>query len=59
MTPIHVIARRLERIPLHHRIAHLKALAAAEKPRSGRRNELEGLLAECVLKQLKRETRAA
>jgi hypothetical protein len=36
MTPIHVVCTRLKRIPLHHQIAHLKALVADEKPRSVR-----------------------
>lgn len=59
MTPIHLIARRMQRLPLHHQIAHLRALVANEKPRSVRRIELEALLKERLTKQLKRESRAA
>jgi hypothetical protein len=59
MTPIHVICSRLKRLPLAHQIAHLKALVDDEKPRSVRRSELEAMLAECMLKQLRKETRAA
>jgi len=59
MTPIHVIARRMQRIPLHHQIAHLRALVDLEKPRSVRRIELEALLKERLTKQLKRECKAA
>ena len=59
MTPIHLIARRMQRLPLHHQVAHLRALVADEKPRSVRRIELEALLKERLTKQLRRETRAA
>jgi hypothetical protein len=59
MTPIHVVCTRLKRIPLHHQIAHLKALVADEKPRSMRRVELEALLKERMIKQLRKENRAA
>lgn len=59
MTPIHVVCTRLKRIPLHHQIAHLKALVANEKPRSVRRVELEALLKERMTKQLRKENRAA
>lgn len=58
-TPIFLICARLKRLPLHHRIAHLRALVAAELPHSVRRNELQSLLEGCLLKQLKREVRAA
>jgi hypothetical protein len=59
MTPIHVVCTRLKRIPLHHQIAHLRALVADEKPRSVRRVELEALLKERMVKQLRKENRAA
>ena len=59
MTPIHLIARRMQRLPLHHQIAHLRALVDLEKPRSVRRIELEALLKERVVKQLRKENRAA
>ena len=59
MTPIHLIARRMQRIPLHLQIAHLRVLVADEKPRSVRRVELEALLKERLTKQLRKENRAA
>jgi hypothetical protein len=59
MTPIHEIVSRMRRLPLHHRIAHLRVLVADEKPHSQRRSELEDLLQVEVLKQLRREIRAA
>lgn len=58
-TPIHVVCSRMKRLPLHHQIAHLRALVACEKPRSVRRVELEALLKERMNKQIKRECRAA
>lgn len=57
-TPIHVIVARLKRLPLHHQIAHIRALVALEKPFSVRRNELESLLRGKLTKQLKRENAA-
>jgi hypothetical protein len=59
MTPIHVVCSRMKRLPLHHQIAHLRALVDKEKPRSVRRVELEALLKERVTKQLRKENRAA
>lgn len=59
MTPIHAIVTRMRRIPLHHQIAHLRALVDKEKLRSVRRIELEALLKERVTKQLRKENRAA
>ena len=58
-TPIHIVVSRLKRLPLHHQIAHLRALLAVEKPFSIRRNELESLLQGKVTKQLRKESRAA
>lgn len=59
MTPLHVMIRRMQRLPVKHRIAHIKSLLAVEKPYSQRRTELEHLLQVEVLKQLKREISAA
>ncbi|MHC2867958.1 hypothetical protein ACVIYH_009091 [Bradyrhizobium diazoefficiens] len=59
MMPLHVMIRRLQRLPVKHRVAHLRSLLAVEKPYSQRRSELEDLLQVEVLKQLKREIRAA
>ena len=58
-TPIHLIMSRIKRLSLPHQIAHLRALFALEKPYSVRRNELQSLLDGKVLKQLRRENRAA
>jgi hypothetical protein len=58
-TPIHVIVTRMKRLPLHHQIAHLRALVANEKPRSFYRIELEALLKERMLRQIRKEGRAA
>jgi len=57
MTPIHIIIARIKRLALPHQIAHLRALVAAEKPHSVRRNELQSLLEGKLLKQLKAENR--
>jgi len=59
MTPLHVMIRRMQRLPVKHRIAHIKSLLAVEKPYSQRRAELEDLLQVEVLKQLRRECRGA
>jgi hypothetical protein len=59
MTPLHVLIGRLKRLPAKHRIAHLRSLVAAEKPYSHRRSELEDLLQVEILKQLRKENRAA
>lgn len=56
-TPIHIVAARVKRLPLHLRIAHLKALVAAEKPYSVRRNELQSLLDGAMFKQIRKENR--
>lgn len=58
-TPLHILVTRLKRLPLHHQIAHLRALISFEKPYSIRRNELESLLCDKLTKQLRRENRAA
>jgi hypothetical protein len=56
---LHQIITRMKRLPAQHRIAHLRSLLAVEKPYSQRRCELEDLLQVEVLKQLRREIRAA
>lgn len=57
--PLHMIVARLRRMPLHEQVDHLRKLVALERPYSVRRNELESLLQGRVLKQLRREGRAA
>jgi hypothetical protein len=59
VTPLHILIKRMQRLPAKHRIAHIKSLLAVEKPYSQRRCELEDLLQVEVLKQLRRENRAA
>jgi hypothetical protein len=59
VTPLHILIKRMQRLPAKQRIAHIKSLLAVEKPYSQRRCELEDLLQVEVLKQLKREMRAA
>ena len=57
-TPLHNVITRLKRLPLHHQIAHLRALVALERPFSVRRNELESLLRGKLTKQLRKENAA-
>lgn len=57
-TPLHIIVSRLKRLPLHHQIAHLRALVALERPFSVRRSELESLLRGKMTKQLRKENAA-
>ncbi len=59
MTPLFTILRRIKPLPLAHQIAHLKVLVQAEKPRSVRRIELEALLKQLLLRQLRKENRSA
>ncbi|HEX7895471.1 MAG TPA: hypothetical protein VF447_14835 [Terriglobales bacterium] len=59
MTPLHIMIRRMQRLPAAHRIAHIKSLLSVEKPYSQRRCELEDMLQVEVLKQLRKEIRAA
>jgi len=59
MTPLHILIKRMQRLPAKHRIAFIKSLLAVEKPYSQRRCELEDLLQVEVLRQLRREIRAA
>lgn len=56
-TPIHIIVARMKRLPLHLRVAHLRALVSLEKPYSVRRNELQSLLDGALLKQIRVENR--
>jgi len=58
-TPIHLIIHRIKPLALHQQILHLKALLSLEKPYSVRRNELQSLLDGKMLKQLRKENRAA
>lgn len=58
-TPIHIVCARIKRLSLPHQIHHLRALLALEKPFSVRRNELQSLLDGKVIKQLRKENRAA
>lgn len=58
-TPIHIVCARIKRLSLPQQIHHLRALLALEKPFSVRRNELQSLLDGKVIKQLRRESRAA
>jgi hypothetical protein len=51
------VIRRMARLPLHHRIAHLRALIALEPPRSYRRDELLAELKPLVSRQVKKEGR--
>ena len=57
-TPLHILLARLRPLPLHHQIAHLRALVALERPFSVRRNELESVLRGKLTKQLRRENSA-
>jgi hypothetical protein len=57
MTSIFDTLRRLNRMPRHHRIAHLKALLANEKPRSVRASELSAALKREVTAQIRFESR--
>lgn len=58
-TPIHEVLRRIQRLPLAHKAAHLAALVEQEPPRSIRRRELESALKDVRTRQIKRESRAA
>lgn len=58
-TPIHLVCAHIKRLSLPQQIHHLRALLALEKPFSVRRNELQSLLDGKMLKQLRKENRAA
>lgn len=55
--PIAQVLHRISRLPLHHKIAHLRALIEKEPLRSIRREELISALKPLLAKQLKKETR--
>jgi len=57
-TPIHLVLRRISRLPAKHKQAHLRGLIDAEPPRSVRRQELEAAARDVITRQLKRERRA-
>jgi hypothetical protein len=57
--PIAQVLHRIARLPLHHKIAHLRALIEFEPPRSIRREELIAALKPLVTRQVKKEGRAA
>ena len=56
---IHEIVRRATHLSAREGILFLRAELRKEKPNSVRRQELEALLRDRVVKQLKREIRAA
>lgn len=58
-TPIHLVCAHIKRLSLPQQIHHLRALISVEKPYSVRRNELQSLLAGKLLRQLRKENRAA
>lgn len=58
-TPIHEVLRRIKPLAPFHQAAHLRGLIASEKRRSVRRGEFEEALKALILKQIKRENRAA
>lgn len=57
--PIHEVLRRIQRLPLAQKAAHLAALVKVEPPRSIRRRELEIALKDIRTRQLRKEGRAA
>jgi hypothetical protein len=57
--PLFQVIARLKPLALDQQIHHLRALVKAEPPHSIRRNELQSILSGKLLKQLKRENKAA
>lgn len=55
--PLHLVISRMKRLPLHHRISHLRALVSKEPLYSIRRNELQSLLEGAMTKKLRKEIR--
>lgn len=53
------VLRRIRRLPPIHQASHLRSLIASEPKRSIRRGELEAALRSIIIKQLRRENRAA
>ena len=58
-TPIHEVLKRIQRLPLAHKAAHLAALVKLEQKRSIRRADLEAALKDVRTRQLRKESRAA
>ncbi len=58
-TPIYQILRRIKVLAPFRQVAHLRGLISSEPRRSIRRAELEAALKDLMVKQLKRENRAA
>ncbi len=58
-TPIHIVIARLKPLSLPQQIHHLRALVALEPLYGLRRGELESILQGKMLKQLRREGKAA
>lgn len=57
--PVYRVLRDIKVLSPFHQACHLRGLIASEKRRSIRRGELEEALKELMLKQIKRENRAA
>lgn len=55
--PIAQVLNRIARLPIHHKIAHLRALIELEPLRSIRREELIAALKPLVTRQVKKEGR--
>lgn len=58
-TPLHEILRRIKPLAPFHQACHLRGLISSEKRHSIRRGELEEALKALMLKQMKKENRAA
>lgn len=58
-TPIIEVLRRIKPLAPFHQVSHLRGLIASEPRRSVRRQEFEAALKVLLLKQLKKENRAA
>lgn len=58
-TPLHLVISRMKPLSLAQQVHHLRALLKAEKPYSGRRNELQSLLTGKLTKQIRKENRSA
>jgi len=57
-TPITILVARMQRLPRHHRIAHLKALIVNEREGTIRWKELRDLLQVEMVAQLRKENAA-
>lgn len=58
-TPIHLVLRRIRPLANIHKADHLRKLIEIEPKRSIRRQELEFALRDVIIKQLRKEGRAA